>query len=140
MVQIKFNLLALHFLVACAMSSTTDFEVCDSAIFTRCQKFRSKQALIAGAARGSRASMLQLVPFLGVHHCSERQIERLITALYIRLDRRHMTVPAGTTNREHFQLALLSLHCLESLVFKDLTCASPSLELAERLTSFWPVI
>jgi hypothetical protein len=51
-----------------------------------------------------------------------------------------MTVPAGTTNREHFQLALLSLHCLESLVFKDLTCASPSLELAERLTSFWPVI
>jgi hypothetical protein len=75
-----------------------------------------------------------------IHHCSERQIERLLTALYIRLDRRHMPLPSGITHGEHYQPVLLSLHCLEILVVKDLTCASPSINLADSLTKFWPTI
>ena len=51
-----------------------------------------------------------------------------------------MEVPSGIANGEHYQPALLSLHCLERLVRKNLSCASLSLKLAERLTSFWPTI
>jgi hypothetical protein len=75
-----------------------------------------------------------------LHQCSERQIERLLTALYIRLNRRYMPLPSGITNVEHYQPALLSLHCLEILVSKDLTCASPSMKLVESLINFWPTI
>jgi hypothetical protein len=63
-----------------------------------------------------------------------------MTALHIRLDRRHMTLSTGSRSSDHYLPALLALDCVWTLAHKNLTCASASPQLVESLTSFWPVI
>lgn len=124
------------------MSSTNEFEVC--LLENTPLLFESFicpwQMLIAGTARGLPTSTLRLVDFVGVHDCSEQQMERLLMALCIRLDRRHMSLPTAIRGSEHYKLPLVSLRCLGIVVAKDQSRTTPSLKLSERLTSLWPVI
>jgi hypothetical protein len=93
------------------------------------------QHLVSGAAQGSPQSLTQLLAFVQKHPLSEDELERLLPKLLAHLDRRK--IPHGGKTQA-FDIPLLSLRCLVSLVLKNLYREHPMPKFHRSLTAFWP--